>query len=533
MSTQPSKKIPLTLLCSSKFGRYPKISSERVYNMFQSDNWMVNFAGTSVFYNFASSGEGRGILHSTRHNAVIVVVESSVYKIRNNNVIEVIGEIDTVNGEISLAENNNNQVLIVDGLKAYIYNFDNNTLTPQALHTGADPLTTPTFSPQYCSYHHTYFLITPVTSDDNPQFWYAFKYQDPNTIVYDSTFEISDKVDSTRIVYPIPGHGNNVIVLGNTVGEIWSQVGGAENYRKITSFNIDNGIASIFTFAAGEQFVVWLAINEKNSPSIMICDGGSTKRISTDGIDFLLQSLEHPEDSTAMIYRQDGHLFYILTFFNSADNVSIVYDFNTDKFYYLTDEKLNYFPARQIVYFEGRQFFISLNDASLYDISTDYVYYNQDVADTESGDIIPRKIITAPTRDEEGAPFRISRIGFILEQGVNDYSILDAGETVTCEGLYVSSTGEYYVSEDENSYYISEDGFCYNSDIGPSIDISFSKDGNAEYSGRSRYALNAMSLFRNRLRWNNLGQCNEISFQFEFWGLQRFVVSNGYMEILL
>jgi hypothetical protein len=42
---------PLNLVGSSVFGRYPKISIEKTYNMFESQGWMVPYAGYGIAIN--------------------------------------------------------------------------------------------------------------------------------------------------------------------------------------------------------------------------------------------------------------------------------------------------------------------------------------------------------------------------------------------------------------------------------------------------------------------------------------------------
>ncbi len=42
--TQNAEEIPVKIVGSSIFGRYPFISAERTYNMFISDEALVNFA---------------------------------------------------------------------------------------------------------------------------------------------------------------------------------------------------------------------------------------------------------------------------------------------------------------------------------------------------------------------------------------------------------------------------------------------------------------------------------------------------------
>ena len=86
----------------------------------------------------------------------------------------------------------------------------------------------------------------------------------------------------------------------------------------------------------------------------MVFTGQGAKRISTDGIDYLLGSLRNPEKSTATFFRQDGHVFYVLTFYGEEDpflvdseridqerqNFTIMYDFTTDKFFNLSGQHL-------------------------------------------------------------------------------------------------------------------------------------------------------------------------------------------------
>ena len=60
-------------------------------------------------------------------------------------------------------------------------------------------------------------------------------------------------------------------------------------------------------------------------------NGGEPKKITTDGIDYLLATLQYRENAQGYLYRQDGHLFYHINFYR--DNLSFFYDFNTDKIY--------------------------------------------------------------------------------------------------------------------------------------------------------------------------------------------------------
>ena len=48
--TPNSERQPVKIAGGSTFGRYPKISSAKTYNMFVSDNWLINTGGYQRIY---------------------------------------------------------------------------------------------------------------------------------------------------------------------------------------------------------------------------------------------------------------------------------------------------------------------------------------------------------------------------------------------------------------------------------------------------------------------------------------------------
>src|SRR5665213_2724574 len=128
-----NKSIPINIVGSSIFGRYPKMSSERTVNMFISDNWMVPYSGyqtaiaASKFSSSASTG--RGVHTSTKLNKLIVVIDSSVYVVdiffnqtdehTINDSVTFIGSLNTSEGAVSISENNRPQIAICDGIHIY------------------------------------------------------------------------------------------------------------------------------------------------------------------------------------------------------------------------------------------------------------------------------------------------------------------------------------------------------------------------------------------------------------------------------
>lgn len=292
-----AKSIPINVVGSSVFGRDPKISVERTYNMFISDEWLVNYAGFQAVVEFDSIGTGRGIFRSIQGGFSIAVIGSSVYKFNQSLEVSLIGNINTTSGEVIIAENLNSQICIVDGEAIWIYNYDLNSFNIQILTFDGNPII-----PGFISYHDTFFLIAPTPESINSSNWYAFEMKtgDGTLLQLVSQFSLQSKTDNALAVIPVPGEGNNVMVLGSIVGEIWTQIGGNENYRRVSSYNIDYGTVSKFTIAASEKMVVWISQNSTSSPAIMVSSGSETTRISTDGIDYLLENIKFPSQSTAI-----------------------------------------------------------------------------------------------------------------------------------------------------------------------------------------------------------------------------------------
>lgn len=544
--TPNAEPVPIEIVGSSTFGRYNKIASGLTYNMYISDGWLVNFAGYKRAIELVSGniGQGRGLFHSIRGQLLIAVVGTSVFQINNNLTFFKVGDIVSEAGEVFMDENLNNQICIVDGLYAYIYNYVTPSGIVQQTSVSAD------IQPSYVCFHNTYFLFGNQSRTNNGALWYAYVY-DPaganqSFIKQQTQFALSTKPDYAIAVRRLPGQANNVLVFGTTVCEIWTQVGGTQNYRRNSSVNIDYGCLSVSTIGSCEQYTAWLAVNENNSPIILVYSQGSgLKRISTDGIDYLMDSVKHPDQSTAIFYTQDGHLFYQLTFYNPVDNLTLVYDFNTEKFFNLSDQGGDFHPARQMVYFNGYPYFVSLDNASLYVTDTNITVYNENltsvVSDYDPQLIfeIPRTRICESIRKPDSGRFIVNSFVFTMEQGQDegytgasehnlnlDYIVTEAGIQFITEG------GDPFVTEDseEGTFvnpYLNPTGIIYK----PRVDMAISKDSGVTWSSYVGKNLNPVGQRKNIITWNNLGASNDLTIKLRFWGSSRFVVSNGFVEL--
>lgn len=533
--------VPVEIVGSSTFGRYAKVSPAKTYNMFISDEALINYAGWKRIIEFiAIKGEGRGIFASSKNDLMLVVVSSAVYVLYSNSSNQqdsdfeynFVGSISTSTGFVSMDENLSDQICIVDGLRAYIYNVDTGSLTKQSLNSN--------LIPNYVCFHNSYFLFGNATTGSNGSKWYAYTYNSPTTITEAFEFALQTKPSNAVAVQRLPGQGNNVIVFGTNVAEIWTNVPGITGYQRNSSVNIDYGCINVSTLASSDRYTMWLGSNETNSLAIMIFKAGEGyDGISTDGIDYLLGTLQYPQQSTAFFYRDDGHLFYQLTFYNKADNLTIIYDVDTKKFYNGSDQHLNYHPARNVAYFNNSIYFISLNNGSLYQSGTSFTTYNENIGtkpllwDEELNYSIQRIRICSSIRFPGAPRFCSSNLNVTIDQG-NDPDV-NAIELAGNLNYITTQAGDDIITETSDPIVTQSTGFGDNDSqipYCPRVDLTISKDGGVTFSNTVGIQLNAAGYRQNILRWSRqFGQANDLTFKFRFWGRSYFCILDAVVEV--
>jgi len=526
--TPGATQIPVRIVGSSIFGRHPIISDERTWNMFISDDWLINFAGYKQAVEILGNDvEGRGLYHSTRGNFLLAVLGSNLYRIDANLGFSFLFSIGTTTGEVFMDENLSSQIAIVDGSNtAYIYNYTTETTgVIDFVYTGGGTV----FTPNYVTYQNTYFIFGNGDNTTSGSQWFVYRsgfnpttLANPLQLVWVQTLTLQTKPDFAKACIRIPCHGNNLLVLGSTVAEIWTSVAGLQIYQRQSSMNIDYGVASVSTIAASDDMIAWLGINEKSSPAIMVMMGGKAERLSTDGIDFLLSGVQRPDRSTAMFYRQDGHVFYILTFYDQLDNFSIMYDFTTGKFFDITDWDFTYHPARQMAYFNNDIYFVSLKQGSLMRISTNLTSISTDIQNDYE---IPRIRKCDTYRLPGSDRFIVNQFSFTVENGVEQ----NVDYQYECDGYILGEVSSQIMYSEDDLPLLVEGGSCQI--YRPRIDVTCSKNGGETYGNAVPYFMHATGHYKNQPRFNKLGEANQFTIQMRFWGFGAVVIANGMLEV--
>lgn len=498
-------QIPLDIVGSTKFGRYPKISVEQTYNMIISDNFLVPYAGHKLRTRIISQAQGRAIYTSVRYGHMIVVVANKVYSIASNLSAQEVGTIGTFEGDVYIDENNVNQIAICDLQHIYIFNYVTGSFRI-ATKNGIDPLD---FIPGYISFQNGRFIAAALDTNQ----WRLSEVGEGLHWPGDSQYlgTLQTKPDNVVGAQRFPGRGNLIYVFGKTVTEPWQDIGAALfPYQRNSSVNIDYGCLNAATIAYNENIIVWLAANEKSGPFIAYSTGGDINKISTDGIDFKFTQLKNPSNAYGFLFRQDGHLIYQITF--PDDNLTYIYDFNTQKFFTLCDKNFNAHIAKRIAFFNDRYYFVSFVDGNLYEISTRFTTYD--------GEEIPRIRVCRNIRLPDASRFAINNLTFTIEQGTT-----------------ADDTSSEDILTEDNLVLMTENNQALETDVGDfapipqTVNLSVSKNGGESFGTIWQKDLNTLGNFRNRLIYWNLGAANDFVPQFRFFGLGRFVVTDGLVSI--
>lgn len=550
--TEQAEQIPLNIVGSSAFGNYPKVSAEKTYNMFESDGFLVPFpAYHKVLELLTSGGEGRGFFRSFRGNRMIAVVSSNVYDIDVNLGPKLVGTLATASGFVSIDENLEQQIAIVDGLNLYIYNY--------AIPSGVIPQTGGDLGgalvPNYVCYHNTYFLLGNRNNTGDGSLWYSFQPSSATTVSQHTVMALQTKPDRALAIKRIPGQSANVLVMGGSVCEVHTNVPGLsltgiqQDYQRNNSLNVDYGVLSVATIASDDTHIAWLGVNENNLPVFMSMEGQTATRISTDGIDFFLQSLKAPERSIGAMYRINGHLFYHLTFLDPRDNTTLIYDYNNQKFYHLSDQALNYHPLSGIAFFDAQDnvvldgvsqniFFLSVNNGAIYQLSQEFTHIVEDINDDLAAGVDPNLVfemqrirIPKNIRFPTSTSFRVNLLCFTIEMGCDEIPAVQ-----DCLIYMITENNIRMFSEDPSYRQLvperagQED--CLATPYQGRIDLAISKDGGVTFSNYVPRWMNPTGIRKNILNWNKMGRVNDFVPKIKFHTLGRIVCTNGYIEVM-
>mgnify|MGYP001618733013 FL=1 len=198
-----------------------------------------------------------------------------------------------------------------------------------------------------------------------------------------------------------------------------------------------------------------------------------------------------------------------------------------------------------MAFFNNQYYFLSRNNGNLYAFDTIFTTYD--------GAEIPRLRVCKNIRNPQQEYFIGNDLGFTIETGETNYLeqdlgplylITEDGKKYITEGdpiflateldeIYITEDGDNLTSEqvdaDSFEYLISEQGNIVHTT--PRVDLSISIDGGDHFSSYDSVELPPIGHRKFKLAFWQLGASNDFVCQFRFWGIGRFVVTDGVVNI--
>src|SRR3990167_3545902 len=214
---QEIQELPVKMAEGNRFGRYKKINDSQTWNMLVSDGALVDYAGYANVLTLLPNSKGRGIYSSVRGHRMVIVIAANVYSIQQfgvNFTSNLVGVLQTQDGDVFISENNNAQICISDKSHLYVYNWSLSTF----LTSGIDfPVTGqysafPMISPGYVAFQNGRIVVVDLNTNN----WYlsgindALMWNTASTATNHAYVgSLQTKPDTVQAAVPLPGGGNN------------------------------------------------------------------------------------------------------------------------------------------------------------------------------------------------------------------------------------------------------------------------------------------------------------------------------------
>jgi hypothetical protein len=210
---------------------------------------------------------------------------------------------------------------------------------------------------------------------------------------------------------------------------------------------------------------------------------------------------------------------------------------------------MNHHIAKRMIYFNNTHYFVSFIDGNLYEMNSNYMTYN--------GHEIPRIRITDTIRAQDNSAFIGQSLNFTMEQGQEPS--LPYTEPTILKGTINTATDfplagkpligwEYLIDSDvtdnnsahtfTNQSFLVGDEIVWNgfnwdkiTSLTARIDMSISRDGGVSFGDAVGLVMNRQNIRQNKVMFWNLGYANEMTAQFRFWGLNRFIIQGGSINV--
>lgn len=233
------------------------------------------------------------------------------------------GSLNTYSGAVSMAENGT-LIMLVDGQDGWIFRMTDNNFTriTDEFFPGND---IGTLAPTHVTYLDTYFIVNVVNT--NQYYWstsYYTREHDDTSTPYDPTqpngywdpIRSGAKIGKPDNISALINVNNYLWLFGYNSSEIHYDSGdyNGQQFKRYQGAILNIGCRAPRSVAVLRNNVFWIGADTTGTLGVFTNDGSSPVRISTRGIEQLIESLGDWSDCVGYCYSQSGHDFYVMQF---------------------------------------------------------------------------------------------------------------------------------------------------------------------------------------------------------------------------
>ena len=430
----------------------------------------------------ATVGDGpiRGLW--VTNGVAYVVSDDKFYSLTTNWVVTLLGTV-TGSGPVSMADNGT-QIFIACNPFSYIYNIST-------------------------------AVFAQITDDDFPgagSVGYLdgyFVFNEPNS----QKFWVTSLLDGTAIdpldFASAEGYPDDVIALivdhrevflfGNTSVEVWYDAGTPDfPLARIQGAFMEVGCEAAYSVAKLDNSVFWLGSDARGRGIVYRANGYTPARISTNAVEYIIQSYGNITDAIGYTYQQGGHPFYVLIF--PSAGATWVYDVSTQLWH-------------ERAAFENGQFTRHRSNCQM-SFNNEIV-----VGDYEDGRIYAFDLDVYADDDQTQKWLRSWRA---LPAGQNNlkrsahHSLqLDAetgvglAQTPGMESKYLQTEDSLYLTTEADAYLVTEE-LLATAGYDPQVMLRWSDDAGHTWSNEHWNSMGRIGVYGFRTIWRRLGMTEKI-----------------------
>lgn len=281
-----------------------------------------------------NSNSGCRGFFTTARDRLLMVAGAKLYEIDKDHTITVRGTLQSSEGSVCFAEIDKqpdpstaavSQVMIVDGLKGYIFNTQLNTFVT----------ITGDYFPGTSVISQNGFFIQNI--NDSNKFIYS-NYLDG--VNWESSLNYFAAESSPDPILSIKLLNNQLWLMGSKTIEIWTFTGqSAQLWTRSGVGFINTGTTGRTSSTLINGHIFWVGSDQ--GQNIIWHSGGSysPERVSTHAVEYILSTLGDLSDCVCYSYQQEGHQHIVFNFIGG--NRTLVYDMTTS----LWHERGSFNPA--------------------------------------------------------------------------------------------------------------------------------------------------------------------------------------------